>query len=147
MQQRVSLITLGVRDMDGAAAFYASMGWQQVDTQDGVVVFDLIGQALGLYPIEKLAEDIGISVDDMGRGAATLGYNCREKSEVAEVLAAARAAGATILKEAADVFWGGHHGYFSDPEGHIWEVAHNPFSPLSAENDAMNGAFRWNGYT
>jgi len=141
MEQRISLITLGARNVDALAAFYDALGWTQVETQDGVVAYDLIGQTLGLYPLDKLAEDIGVAVDALGCGAATLGYNVREKSEVATILSRVVPAGGTVLKQAEDVFWGGHHGYFRDPEGHIWEVAHNPFSPLSDE-----GAFRWNGY-
>lgn len=141
MDQRISLITLGVRDVTRSAAFYDALGWQRVETQDGVVAFDLIGQTLGLYPLEKLADDMGLDVAELGAGRATLGYNCREKPEVSAVLDAAKAAGARILKPASDVFWGGHHGYFSDPDGHIWEVAHNPFSPLRED-----GAFRWNGH-
>ena len=141
MDQRVSLITLGARDGDALAAFYDALGWTRVETQDGVVAYDLIGQTLGLYPLEKLAEDMGLSVESLGHGAATLSCNTKTKEDVAEVLATAEAAGGKIIKGAADVFWGGHHGYFADPEGHIWEVAFNPFSPLSSE-----GAFRWNGY-
>ncbi|MEP5154465.1 VOC family protein [Planktotalea sp.] len=141
MEQRISLITLGVRDVDRLTAFYDALGWSRVDTQDGVIAYDLIGQTLGLYPLEKLAEDIGLDVAELAAGRSTLGYNCREKSEVGDVLAAAETAGARLLKPATDVFWGGHHGYFADPDGHIWEVAHNPFSPLRED-----GAFRWNGH-
>lgn len=141
MEQRISLITLGVTDMERSSSFYDALGWHRVETQDGVVAYDLIGSTLGLYPRAALAEDIGLEIAELGAGRSTLGYNCREKAEVAEVLAAAEAAGARILKPAADVFWGGHHGYFADPDGHIWEVAHNPFSALSDD-----GAFRWNGY-
>lgn len=141
MQQRISLITLGVHDMTAMSAFYDALGWQRVDSQDGVVAYDLIGQTLGLYPIEKLAEDIGVDVATLGYGAMTLGHNVRQKPEVTVVLEAAKSAGATILKPATDVFWGGHHGYFQDPEGHIWEVAHNPYSTLRED-----GAFRWNGF-
>lgn len=140
MQQRVSLITLGARDIATLAAFYESLGWARVDSPDGVVAFDLIGQTLGLYPLEALAKDIGLSVDELGAGRATLGYNAPNKEDVAPLLAKAEAAGAKILKPAQDVFWGGHHGYFADPEGHIWEVAHNPFSPLGPR-----GEFQWNG--
>lgn len=140
MDQRVSLITLGVTDMDRAAAFYDALGWQRVETPDGVVAYDLIGQTLGLYPLDKLAEDLGLSVAELGTGRATLGCNMREKDEVAVVLDAARAAGGRVLREAQDVFWGGHHGYFADPDGHIWEIAYNPFSPLGPR-----GEFQWNG--
>ena len=141
MEQRISLITLGAADMARMAAFYAALGWSKVETQDGVIAFDLIGQTLGLYPLEKLAEDIGIPVDEMGRGATTFGYNVRTKEQVAPLLVQAQAAGGRILRPAADVFWGGHNGYFADPEGNIWEVAHNPYSPL-----AEGGGFRWNGH-
>lgn len=141
MEQRVSLITLGVKDVAVSTAFYSALGWQQVETQDGIVVFDLIGQTLGLYPIQAMADDIGIPVEALGHGAQTLGYNCRAKADVAKTLTLAETAGARILKPASDVFWGGHHGYFADPDGHIWEIAFNPFSPLSKD-----GAFRWNGY-
>ncbi|MEO0381567.1 MAG: VOC family protein [Pseudomonadota bacterium] len=140
MEHRVSLITLGARDVPALAEFYEALGWSRVDSPDGVVAFDLISQTLGLYPLEALAEDIGVSVDTLGYGGMTLGHNVREKSEVAPLLARAEAAGARVLKPAADVFWGGHHGYFADPEGHIWEVAWNPFSPLGSD-----GAFQWNG--
>lgn len=141
MEQRISLITLGVPDITAATAFYQALGWAQVASPDGVVAFDLIGQTLGLYPLDKLAEDIGLPVAQLGHGAMTLSYNCRHKEQVAGVLELARSAGAEILKPASDVFWGGHHGYFRAPDGSIWEVAFNPFSPL-----APDGAFRWAGY-
>eukprot|EP00928_Gymnodinium_smaydae_P046971 TRINITY_DN31317_c0_g1_i1.p1 TRINITY_DN31317_c0_g1~~TRINITY_DN31317_c0_g1_i1.p1 ORF type:complete len:175 (-),score=31.94 TRINITY_DN31317_c0_g1_i1:184-636(-) len=143
MEQRVSLISLGVADMERSAAFYGALGWQRVETTDGLVVFDLIGQTLGLYPKDKMFADIGIPPpsSDSGFSGITLGYNVREKKEVAEVLDKAKAAGGKVLKEAADVFWGGHHGFFADLDGHLWEVAHNPYSALRAD-----GAFRWNGY-
>jgi len=141
MEQRISLITLGVRDMAGMADFYEALGWRRVPGEEGVIAFDLVGQTLCLYPLDKLAEDIGVPVDTLGRGAVTLGYNVRDKAEVALLLEAAQAAGGRIVKPATDVFWGGHHGYFADPEGNIWEAAHNSFSPL-----AEDGAFRWNGH-
>ncbi len=141
MEQRVSLITLGVRDMARAAAFYEALGWKRAEAQEGIVVFDLIGQSLGLYPLEMLARDMGLDPERLGTGAATYAFNVREKGEVAQVTEAARAAGAEILKEPHDVFWGGHIAYFADPEGHVWEVAFNPFSPLSER-----GEFRWAGY-
>lgn len=141
MDQRISLITLGVRDLEATARFYEALGWRRVETQDGVIAFDLLGQTLGLYPLEKLAEDIGLPVESLGRGASTLSYNVHQKDDVAPLLARAQSAGGTILRPASDVFWGGHIGYFADPEGTIWEVAYNPFSPLGPD-----GAFRWNGY-
>ncbi|UWQ51065.1 VOC family protein [Leisingera caerulea] len=141
MDQRISLITLGVPDMEKAAAFYEALGWQRADSPDGVIAFDLISQTLGLYPLAALAADIGLAERELGTGAMTLSRNTRSKEAVAELMAAAEAAGAEVLKPAQDVFWGGHHGYFRSPDGHIWEIAFNPFSQL-----AENGAFRWNGY-
>lgn len=141
MEQRVSLITLGVADLANAAAFYERLGWSRVESPDGVIAFDLIGQTLGLFGLSALAEDIGVAEGTLGRGATTLGHNVRTKEEVDDLMQRAEAAGATILKPPQEAFWGGYHGYFADPEGHIWEVAHNPFSPL-----AEDGAFCWNGY-
>ena len=141
MEQRVSLITLGVTDMDSEAVFYEALGWQRVDSPDGVIAFDMVGQTLGLYPLAALAEEIGLPVEALGKGAVSLSHNVRAKEEIAAVLAAAEAAGAEILKPAQDVFWGGHHGYFRSPDGHLWEVAFNPFSKLRED-----GAFCWGGY-
>ncbi len=141
MEQRISLITLGVTDMEASAAFWKAMGWRRVETQDGVVAFDMTGMCVALYPREKLAADLGMEVGRLGTGLATCAYNVREKGAVARVLAAAEAAGGRVVKRAQDVFWGGHHGFFADLDGHLWEVAHNPFSPLGPD-----GEFRWNGY-
>ncbi|MEX5577099.1 VOC family protein [Pseudophaeobacter sp. A-200-2] len=141
MEQRISLITLGVPDMEVATSFYEALGWQRAQSPDGVVAFDLISQTLGLYPIEKLAEDIGLPVEALGTGAMTLSHNTRSAEEVDVLTEAARAAGAEVLRPAGEVFWGGYIGYFRAPDGHIWEIAHNPFSPLSED-----GAFRWNGF-
>ena len=142
MEQRVSLITLGVREARRAAGFYDALGWARVETQDGVIAYDLLGQTLGLYPLDKLAEDIGLDIGQLGHGAMTLGYNAPDRAGVDAVMGRVRGAGGTVLKPPQEVFWGGYHGYFRDPEGHIWEVAHNPFSPLRPEDSA----FRWNGY-
>ncbi|MGY9049168.1 hypothetical protein P775_27690 [Puniceibacterium antarcticum] len=141
MEQRISLITLGVRDVARAAAFYDALGWKQVETSDAIRVYDLIGQTLSLYPLADLARDMGVPVDRLGTGAATYSHNVRQRDDVSVLLQRAEAAGAEILKPAHDVFWGGHIGYFADPEGHIWEVAWNPASPL-----AEDGRFRWEGH-
>lgn len=140
MKQRVSLITLATRDVEKLARFYESLGWERVEGTDGMVVFDLIGQTLGLYSLEALAQEIGVPEETLGRGAMALAHNVPSKEEVAEVLHRVEAAGAKVLKKAQDVVWGGHHGYFSDPEGHIWEVAWNPHSPLGPK-----GEFQWKG--
>lgn len=92
MDQRVSLITLGVPDMEKAAAFYEALGWQRADSPDGVIAFDLISQTLGLYPLAALAADIGVPEGELGTGAVTLSHNTRSKQDVADLLAAAEAA-------------------------------------------------------
>jgi predicted lactoylglutathione lyase len=141
MDQRISLITLAVTDMAQSATVYEALGWARVESPDGVIAFDLLGQVLGLYPKTGLAEDLGMDPSAIGGfSGMTLGYNTREKPEVDQVMARAEAAGAQVLKPAQDVFWGGYHGYFADLDGHVWEVAHNPFSPLGP-----NGEFQWNG--
>ncbi len=143
MEQRVSLITLGVEDLDRAAGFYEALGWTRVESPGGVIAFDLIGQTLGLYPKAALAEEMGLAADEIGGfSGLTLAYNVRHKDEVAPLLAAAKEAGGRVLKPAQDVFWGGFHGYFADPDGHVWEVAYNPFSPLGP-----GGEFQWAGAT
>lgn len=142
MDPRISLITLGVADLERAARFYEALGWQRAPSPDGIVAFNLLGQTLGLFPRDELAKDIGLPVDRLVPGAAcvTLAHNVRSKEDVAPILAAAEAAGGKVLKPAQDVFWGGFHGYFADPDGHYWEVAYNPFSPLGGD-----GAFQWGG--
>jgi catechol 2,3-dioxygenase-like lactoylglutathione lyase family enzyme len=140
VRQRVHLITLGVEDLERAGAFYRALGWSPVsETPPGIVVFDLYGASIALYPRADLARDMGRDLP-RGSGALTLACNVRERAEVAEVMAAARAAGAEILREPHDAPWGGHIAFFGDPDGHVWEVAHNPFSPLGAEDQ-----FRWSG--
>lgn len=141
MDQRISLITLAVENMDRTAAFYDALGWRQEETPDGMVVYDLLGQSLGLYSKENLARDMGLDPSELGHGAMTLACNTGTKEEVAEICERAKAAGARVLKEPHDVFWGGHIAYFADPEGHVWEIAFNPFAPLR-----QDGAFRWAGY-
>ena len=141
MERRVSLITLASDDLDRVAAFYGALGWEVTDRNDQILVYDLPGQSLGFYRKADLARDMGLEPEALGTGACTLGHNVATVPEVTEVMDRARAAGARILKEPHKVFWGGTIGYFADPDGHIWEVAHNPFSPLSPE-----GAFRWDGY-
>lgn len=141
MKQRVSLITLGVADVAEAERFYRALGWVPVESPDGIVVFDLIGQSLGLYPIEKLAEDIGVPVSELGTGAMTLSHNLRDRAGVDALVARAQTAGAKVLSAPSEVFWGGYVAYFRAPDGHIWEITHNPYSELSPE-----GAFCWNGY-
>lgn len=128
MEQRISLITLGVADLDRAAAFYDRMGWQRSVAQAQGVVFYQIGPlALALFPRGDLAADAG--VPETGRPGdfvpVALAYNTRTADEVDHILANAAAAGGRIVKAAEKAFWGGYSGYFADPDGFLWEVAHN----------------------
>lgn len=142
MEQRISLITLAVDDLERAAAFYDAMGWQRAQTPPSLVAFDLQGQTLGLFPRDAMAAELGVDPAELrGGSGVTLSHNVRSKDEVAPVLNAAEAAGATLLNRPRETDWGGYHGHFADPDGHVWEVAFNPFSELSDE-----GYFRWLGY-
>jgi len=141
MDQRLSIVTLGVDNLARARAFYEALGWRVATEEhaDQIVCFTLNGIGFSLFPRDHLADDIGSETSGMyGSGAVTLAHNVRTKEEVAVVLAEDEEAGATIIKPAQDVFWGGHSGYFRDPDGHLWEVAWNPFAPLDD-----NGNFSW----
>ncbi len=134
MEARVSLITLGVADLARSRAFYERLGLVASSASQGdIVLFQAGALALALYPRAALAEDAQVAVEGAGFAGLTLAHNVREKAEVASVLAEAEAAGGRILKPAQDVFWGGHSGYFADPDGHLWEVAWNPFLPLDQD--------------
>jgi uncharacterized protein len=126
MEQRVSLITLGVRDLARARAFYEALGWStRAAPEDDVVFFQAGGMVVALWDREELAEDSGVE-DPGGWGGMTLAYNVRSPSDVDAVIEEARSAGADIVREPAETFWGGHSAVFTDPDGHPWEVAHNP---------------------
>jgi len=133
MEQRVSLITLGVRDLRRARQFYESMGWRTgAGPEDDVVFFQGTGMVMALWDRARLAADSAVE-DGGGWGAVTLAFNARSPHEVDAVLAEARAAGATIGREPGPTFWGGYSGVFVDPEGHPWEVAHNPGWRIDAD--------------
>jgi catechol 2,3-dioxygenase-like lactoylglutathione lyase family enzyme len=126
MEQRLSVVTLGVGDLQRAREFYESIGWQSgAGPGDDVVFFQAGGMIVALWDRAKLAEDTGVD-DAGGWGGVTLAYNTRSPEEVDAVVAEARAGGATIAKEPGRTFWGGYSGVFVDPEGHPWEVADNP---------------------
>jgi uncharacterized protein len=134
MEQRISLITLGVADLQRSRAFYERLGWQRsVRSVDGVAFFQAGGIAFALYPRSDLARDAGLSPEGQGFPAFALAYNARSRVDVDAVLAEAQAAGATILKPAQEAFWGGYSGYFADPDGFPWEVAWNPSFPIAAD--------------
>jgi len=127
MEQRVSIITLGVADLKRSREFYERLGWRRGMAQaEGIVFFQAGGVALALYPRDELAKDAEIAADGRGFGGVTLAYNTRNHDEVDAVLAEAVAAGAKLVKPAQEAFWGGHSGYFADPDGFLWEVAWNP---------------------
>ncbi|WP_163847800.1 VOC family protein [Pseudooceanicola aestuarii] len=128
--QRISLVTLGTDDLPRARAFYAALGWTEAESQPGVAFYQLDGMALGLFGRADLAKDQGRPGVDLGTGAVTLAQNFTDRAGVDAAYAAALAAGATALKAPEPVFWGGYSGYYADPDGHVWEVAHNPFWPL-----------------
>jgi catechol 2,3-dioxygenase-like lactoylglutathione lyase family enzyme len=126
VEQRVSLITLGVADLERAREFYGALGWTTgAAADDDVVFFQAGGMIVALWSRAQLAEDTAVT-DSGGWGGMTLAHNVSSPSEVDAVLAEARAAGATIARPGADTFWGGYSGVFVDPDGHAWEIAHNP---------------------
>lgn len=131
--QRVSLITLGVQDLARARTFYEALGWQVAEANYGVAFYQLQGQALGLFGKADLAKDQGRPDAVLGTGAITLAQNFLSRTDVDTAFAEALAAGATELKAPEAVFWGGYSGYYADPDGHVWELAHNPFWPLSTD--------------
>ena len=128
MKPRISMITLGVADLRKSANFYGKgLGFPRMDSPPEVAFFTLDGTWLGLYSREALAEDAAVSPAGSGFGGFALAHNVASEEEVDAVLAQAVSAGATIARAAQNTFWGGYSGYFKDPDGHLWEVAHNPF--------------------
>ena len=128
MQARISMISLGVKDLQTAIKFYQQgLGLPRKEPySDKIAFFDLNGTWLGLYPWDKLAEDVTVSQEGSGFRGVTLAHNVTSKEEVNSIISQAIGAGATLVKEAQDVFWGGYSGYFSDLDGHLWEIAWNP---------------------
>ena len=127
MKPRISMITLGVRDLASAIKFYEEgLGFPRMESPPEVAFFTLNGTWLGLYGREALAEDATVSPEGDGFEAFALAHNVSSEKEVDEVVTQAVDAGATLIKKPAKVFWGGYSGYFKDIDGHLWEVAHNP---------------------
>ncbi len=129
--QRVTLITLGVEDMSQARAFYEALGWVPTQAMEEVVFYQMHGAVLGLFGKAALAADQGRPGAKLGTGAMTLAQNFTTEAEVDAAWGAAVEAGAAALKKPEKVFWGGYSGYYADPDGHVWEVAMNPFWPLA----------------
>lgn len=137
VEQRISLVTLGVTDLDRARRFYESLGWSTGAVPDAdVVFFQAGGLVVALWSRSELAVD-SVAEDSGGWGGITLAHNVHSQAEVDEVLANAQAAGATIAREGAPTFWGGYSGLFADPDGHRWEIAHNPFWELGPDGAVL----------
>jgi catechol 2,3-dioxygenase-like lactoylglutathione lyase family enzyme len=126
MEQRVSLITLGVTDLERARAFYERLGWQGQEVEE-TVFFQAGGIVLVLWGRDKLALDSGVAdAEAIGFGGVVLAHNVRSADEVRQIAAAAQGAGATVTRPPGETFYGGYAAYFTDPEGHVWEIAYNP---------------------
>lgn len=137
MQQRVSLVTLGVADVAQARSFYERLGWvASSQSTDDVVFFGVAGMVLGLWDREQLAEDSGVE-DSPGWGGITLAHNVASPAAVDRVISEAKAAGAEVRREPAETLWGGYSGVFLDLDGHPWEVAHNPAWPIGDDGAVL----------
>jgi predicted lactoylglutathione lyase len=131
MESRITLITLGVEDIARAKTFYEAIGWKASSASQASVVFmQGNGFALALFGRQALADDAGVENKPTGFAGISLAWNGASKAEVDRAYEKALAAGGTAVKAPHDVFWGGYSGYFADPDGHLWEVAWNPFFPL-----------------
>ena len=136
MKPRISMITLGVRDLARAVAFYEKgLGFPHLDSPPEVAFFTLNGTWLGLFGREALAADAGVSAEGEGFQAFAMAHNVQSAAEVERVVAQAVAAGATLVKPPQPASWGGFSGYFKDPDGHLWEIAHNPFFWIGPYDD------------
>jgi len=131
---RLNIVTLGVSNVARSRRFYEALGWRaSAASQESIVFFDLGGVVLALFDRVQLADDATVAPAGDGFRAVTLAHNVASEAEVDAALAHAESSGARIVKPAAKVFWGGYSGYFSDPDGHLWEVAHNPFTTLDSQ--------------
>lgn len=135
MKPRISMITLGVTDLEKSVKFYEEgLGFPKKESSPEVAFFTLNGTWLGLYGREALAEDAMVSAEGSGFNSFALAHNVASEDEVDKTMAQALAAGATLAREPQQVFWGGYSGYFKDPDGHLWEIAYNPFSWIGPED-------------
>lgn len=137
---RISLITLGVEDVARATEFYERLGWKKsAASQEAVTFIQLKGTVLGLFSRQSLAEDAHVENTPKGFSGVTLAHNVASERGVDAVYKFALSCGATPVKAPEKVFWGGYSGYFADPDGHLWEIAHNPFFPLDKEGHVVLG--------
>ena len=131
MRQKLNLITLGVKDLSRSTSFFEKLGWKKSSASvEGLSLFSLGGMVLALHPWNDLANDATVSPEGSGFAGITISYNAASEAEVNEVLQNVEKLGATIIKPAQKVYWGGYSGYFKDLDGHLFEVAHNPFWEL-----------------
>ena len=137
MQPRLTFITLGIADLAKSKAFYSEvLGWKPFQDNGGIVMYKLNGMILSLFPQHELMEDAHVSND--GKGSRfTLAQCLGSTDEVDALFADLKKKGVTITKEPVKVFWGGYSGYFADPDGHLWEIAHNPFLEMDAEGNVL----------
>ncbi len=144
MEPRISIITLGVEDLQRSVTFYRDgLGFPTTYAEgQGIAFFSTAGTRLALYPLKALAEDVapGLSHEKKGFLGITLAHNARSKEDVASILTLAEKSGGKIIKHAQDVFWGGHSGYFTDPDGYYWEVAWAPFFTFDANGALVLGS-------
>lgn len=137
MEQRLSLVTLGVRDLARSRAFYETLGWHTAcPPGESVAFFQMPGMIFSLYGREPLAADAGVTAEGSGFAGIALAWNGRSKDEVDAAIASFVAAGGRLFRPAHDAFWGGYSGYVADPDGHLWEIAWNPSFPI-AEDGAV----------
>lgn len=139
MEQRLSVVTLGVSDFARAVRFYENLGWRRSNKEEDVAFFQMPGGVFALWSRASLAEDAGVENTKPGFSGIALAYNTRSKGEVDDVLGEARTAGGRVVKPAHETFWGGYSGYFADPDGHVWEVAWNPFWTVEADGRVTIG--------
>ncbi|NER15014.1 VOC family protein [Leptobacterium flavescens] len=137
MEQRLTIVGLGVSDLKTSTEFYEEkLGWKKTDSSnESISFFELNGILLSLYPTEKLAEDAGVDHRGEGFKGFSLAHNTRTKEEVDSLIASLESKGVKIVKRPEEVFWGGYSSYIADPDGHLWEIAFNPYLPLDAQGN------------
>lgn len=139
MEQRLTIVGLGVQDLEKSRAFYReAFGWNETkSSNESIAFFQLNGIMLSLYPRDKLAEDATVDPAGSGFKGCTLAYNCRSKEDVDSTIDYLRQHGAEVVKEPQDVFWGGYSSYIADPDGHLWEIAFNPYLELDDQGNTI----------
>ena len=140
MEQRITLITLGVKNLQRSREFYQHVfGWQPLESStESIIFFQLNGLQLALFPQESLADDAGLEADGKGFKSFSLAYNVRSEKEVDDLIAELAGKGARVLKQPEKVFWGGYSSYIADPDDNLWEIAYNPFLPMDDQGNVLS---------